>query len=263
MNVVHTDNTANKIDVSIIIVNYNTKVVTQKCIESVIDKTKAVSYEIILVDNASSDGSVEAIKEKNYPFVKIIENKGNFGFGRANNIGVKVAKGKYILFLNSDTILLNDAVSLFFRTAEEKENIILGCYLQDLDGNFINSYSGFEDRKHILVRSLYLYLPWLLKIRKQSTNNIIEPIEKNVDFITGADLFIRKEDFDRLHGFDAHFFMYCEDEDLCLRARKIGIQCRVITEPKIIHLEGKSSKVSSVKRKIILQSYKYYIGKNL
>ena len=117
MKVVHTDNTANKIDVSIIIVNYNTKVVTQKCIESVIDKTKAVSYEIILVDNASDDGSVEAIKEKNYLFVKIIENKSNYGFGRANNIGVKVAKGKYILFLNSDTILLNDAVSLFFRLA--------------------------------------------------------------------------------------------------------------------------------------------------
>lgn len=263
MKAVHTDNKVNNIDVSIIIVNYNTKEVTKKCIESIIDKTNEVNYEIILVDNASSDGSVESIKEKHFPHITIIENEGNFGFGRANNIGTKVANGQYIFFLNSDTFLLNDAVSLFYKKAKERGTFILGCYLQDLEGNYINSYSDFEDRKHIIVRSLYLYLPWLLKIRKQSTNNRIEPIEKKVDFITGADLFIRKVDYDRLGGFDENFFMYCEDEDLCLRASKLGIPCWVITEPKIIHLEGKSSKVSSTKRKMITTSYKYFIRKNL
>lgn len=252
------------IDVSIIIVNYNTKQLLDDCINSIIKHTKDVTYEIIVVDNASSDGSVEFIKSKYESKVQMISNPKNYGFGKANNIGEKAADGKYIFLLNSDTVLINDAISKFFCVSEGKNNhCILGCYLQDAEGNYIHSFSNFQDRKHLFVRTLYLYFPWLLKIRKQSTNNRIEPIEKEVDFITGADLFIRKADYDRLGGFDENFFMYCEDEDLCLRASKLGIPCWVITEPIIIHLEGKSSKVSSTKRKMITTSYQYFMRKNL
>ena len=100
-------------DVSIIIVNYNTKKLIKNCINSIYKHTKDVDFEIIVSDNGSVDGSVEMIKSE-FPNVILIENNANLGFGAANNRGLKIAKGKYIFYLNSDTVLLNNAVKYFF-----------------------------------------------------------------------------------------------------------------------------------------------------
>ena len=99
-------------DVSVIIVNYNTVELTKQCILSIYNQTKDVNFEIIVVDNNSEDNSVKII-ENNFPQVILINNSDNIGFGRANNLGVEIAKGKYIFFLNSDTILLNNAIKIF------------------------------------------------------------------------------------------------------------------------------------------------------
>ena len=115
----------------------------------------------------------------------------------------------------------------------------------------------------MLKRIIYVTFPFILKLRLKAKPLIIIPIEKDVDFICGADLFLEKKVFQELKGFDENIFMYCEDEDLCLRASKKDYKRRVITTPKIIHLEGKSSKISKVKRNIMLKSYKYYFLKNL
>ena len=100
-------------DVSVIIVNYNTKELTRNCLKSVFEKTKGVNFEVIVSDNGSTDGSIEMIKSE-FPEVILIENNANLGFGAANNRALKIARGKYVFYLNSDTLLLNNAVKIFF-----------------------------------------------------------------------------------------------------------------------------------------------------
>ena len=129
-------------NVSVIIVNYNTKELTKNCLASIFEKTKNIDFEVIVSDNGSTDGSIEMIKS-DFPQVVLIENNANLGFGKANNIAAKIAKGKYLLFLNSDTILLNNAVKEFFDRAVCEKNKILGCILVNEIGTPVHSYERF------------------------------------------------------------------------------------------------------------------------
>lgn len=251
-----------KVDVSIIIVNYNTKELLHDCLDSIYKQTMDISFEVIISDNGSLDGSVEMLRN-DFPNVILLENKANLGFGKANNRGAEIATGKYLFLLNSDTILLNNAVKEFYDYAEKQEKLLLGSFLYDIDQNVTVSYGKFATPLIMLKRIIYVTFPFILNLRLKVKPLIITPEEKDVDFICGADLFLEKKLFQELKGFDENIFMYCEDEDLCLRALKKNYKCRVITTPKIIHLEGKSSKISKVKRNIMLKSYKYYFLKNL
>ena len=109
--------------VSIIIVSYNTKELTKKAIQAVFDKTEGIEYEIIVVDNDSKDGSVEELKNTFQEKITVIESKENLGFGRANNLGIKQSKGKYIFLLNSDTELINNAIKIFYDYMEENKQV--------------------------------------------------------------------------------------------------------------------------------------------
>lgn len=129
-------------DVSVIVVNYNTRQLTDDCISSIVDKTKNVSYEIILVDNHSTDGSREFFT--NDSRVHYVYSNENLGFGRANNLGVEKARGKYLFLLNSDTVLLNDAISMLFSKMEELSDVgCLGTMLLDAKHNVGLSYGHF------------------------------------------------------------------------------------------------------------------------
>ena len=248
-------------DVSIIIVNYNTKELTYNCLHSVFEQTHSIEFEIIVSDNGSTDGSIEMIKTE-FPQVILIENNANIGFGAANNRGADIAKGKYLFLLNSDTLLLNNAVKEFFDYAEKTDGCILGCFLCDANGEYINSYGKFNSLKKASFRFLYNYFPFLLRIRKKMVKKkCVFPETLKVDFVTGADLFLLKKDFTALSGFDENFFMYYEDSDLCRRAAKAGIERLLIDTPKIVHLEGRSSKVKAAKLKIMEKSFFYYYKK--
>lgn len=248
-------------DISIIIVNYNTKKLTSDCIDSIISHTKDIEYEIVVVDNASVDGSIEEIPAK-YPCIKFIEAGDNLGFGKANNLGAKNAAGKYFFLLNSDTVLKNNAVKKFYDYAENSgRNEILGTHLLDADGQINNSGGNFEDKKHIYVRMLYLYFPFLLKLRKKAAKVDFGSGEQKVDYVTGADIFILADTYRKLGGFDESFFMYSEDTDLCKRAAEIDVSCRLIEGPSIVHLEGKSGNASKKVRDIRIASYKHYLKK--
>ena len=159
--------------VSIIIVNYNTKELIKNCINSIYKYTQDIQYEIIVSDNGSTDGSIEMLKSE-FPNVILIENNANLGFGTANNRGLKIAKGKYIFYLNSDTVLLNNAVKIFYdywENSSDKENIgALGCNLLDENFNIIHSFENFINAKkllkdltldflHILRLSIFFFLP--------------------------------------------------------------------------------------------------------
>ena len=245
-------------DVSIIIVNYNTKQLLADCLATVFEKTKDVAFEVIVADNASTDSSEEYIKE-HYPSVKWINSGENLGFGRANNLGAKYASGKYLFLLNSDTLLLNNAIRIFFDYAEshQHEGIgTLGSWLLDKNEKPNNSFGFFPCPKNEIG-----YL--LGKYQLPSLSDITE--EKEVDYITGADLFIEKRLFDKLDGFDKNIFMYYEETDLQYRLAQRGLSRKIIPGPRIIHLEGGSfeNKGLSLKRFLMAQtSYNYYLRKN-
>lgn len=230
-------------DVSIIIVNYNTCSLLRDCINSIYEKTTEVSFEIIVVDNASIDDSCKMLAKK-FPQVKKIISPQNLGFGRANNLGIEKAQGKYLFFLNSDTILLNNAIKYFFDYCElSKEKIgALGAILKDSSQKNIHSYGPFITIKGLLFDTFSKYLkPFGLHFQQ----NILYPDSikdfKDVDYITGADLFIPYEVVKESGAFDPRFFMYCEEVDWQKRMQKAGYKRRIIQGPEIIHLEGGSA----------------------
>lgn len=254
-------------DVSVIIVNYNTKEMTRNCIESIFKHTKNVSFEIILVDNASTDGSKEYFKQDKR--IKYIYSFENLGFGRANNLGYEQATGKYLFLLNSDTILLNSAIDLFYNMAECETNKSIGCWgtmLYDSNYNVTGSYGRFLS----LWRDLFvqfLILPLSILTRKslsffykeynyKTSNNI-------VDFISGADLFVKKSVADKFGLFDPKYFLYCEETDMQKRYSTNNVYSKIIESPKIIHFQGGSqqNKRNSKSDLIKLKSKMYYFRK--
>ena len=236
-------------DVSVIIVNYNTIELTRNCLISVFEQTKDIDFEVIVSDNGSTDGSIEMIKNE-FPNVVLIENKANLGFGAANNRGLKIAKGKYIFYLNSDTVLLNNAVKMFFdywENAENKELIgALGAWLLK-DNQVIHSFGDFPTCRNIfgtffraIRSSLFGNLKKYRKTIKKNNNPDDFKTKEIYGYITGADLFVRN---DPSAIFDERYFMYFEESDLQFNNffRK-GLKRIILTEPKIVHFEGGSDK---------------------
>lgn len=229
-------------DVSIIIVNYNTKKLLFDCLTSLYDKTFNISFEVIVSDNGSQDGSIEMIQNY-FPKVILIQNNDNLGFGAANNRGLIRATGKYIFYLNSDTILLNNAVKLFFDYFETYDDKIgaLGCNLLSPDGKNVISYANFPVDKNeykYLIKCFFSSLGLKRLFYRFKKSRSISKYIGPVDYIIGADLFVRNNEDAK---FDERFFMYYEETDLQLNMEKKGLKRIIIEGPQIIHLEGGSS----------------------
>lgn len=240
---------SNILDVSIIIVNYNTKKLLQSCLSSIFEQTKGILFEVIVSDNGSIDGSIEMIRT-NFPKVTIIENNANLGFGAANNLGLKAAKGKYIFYLNSDTILLNNAIKIFFdywETSVEKERIgTLGAMLLDSKLNFNTSYGNLPTAANELkyLRNCFLSSLYIKTIySKFHKVNQSKEFYGEVGYVMGADLFLRN---DKNAKFDERYFMFYEESDLQYFLKKENKKNLIIKGPKIIHLEGGSDNRSKL-----------------
>lgn len=251
-------------DVSIIIVNYNTHKLTANCIQSIVSCTSGVEYEIIVVDNASTDGSKELFSS--YSTIKYLYSEQNLGFGKANNWGTKNACGKYLFYLNSDTVLLNNAIKYFFDFAESYDGKIgaLGTILKRSDNTNCHSYGKFITMGRELRDVLSKYLRFLKNNDFQQPNSVMEPL--HVDYITGADLFVPHKVYHELGGFDPRFFMYCEEVDWQKRMADSNFDRIIINGPLIIHLEGgsdqsKSHIWSANRLKNIQRSKKIYLSK--
>lgn len=233
-----------KKDISVIIVNYNTKDLLRDCINSIHRNTHDVDFEIIVVDNASSDGSIDMLRQ-DFPDVMAVDAGGNLGFGRANNLGMTKASGKYLFLLNSDTLLLNNALKEFYDCAERLRSEgcrigAMGTILFDRNHNTCHSYGHFITPSVELKELTAKYLRFL----KDSSNTHPSRIkgEMDVDYITGADMFLPVEVFNQTGGFDPDFFMYCEEVDWQKRMAEAGLRRIVIDGPEIVHLEGGSEK---------------------
>ncbi|STO30816.1 dTDP-Rha:alpha-D-GlcNAc-pyrophosphate polyprenol, alpha-3-L-rhamnosyltransferase [Fusobacterium necrogenes] len=250
-------------DVSIIIVNYNTLDLTKNTIESVFEKTKGLNYEVILVDNASTDGSIEFFENSYKDKVIFIKNNENLGFGRANNKGIEIAKGKYIFLLNSDTLLKNNAIKILYDFMEKNNNCgICGGNLYTLNNDPLHSF--FPDLPYVTIKTeAIVYLNFIEKIcrkilkRKRDFNYTNTP--KVVGCITGADMMLRKSILDKVGIFDEDFFMYSEEIELTYRVYRSGYLSYSVPEAKIIHLEGKSITFKENRFRMGLESkYKYF-----
>lgn len=247
-------------DVSVIIVNYNTTQLVLDCIETIYEYTKDVNFEIIVVDNNSPDRSIERLND-DFPNVKLILNDINSGFGAANNLGNKYATGKYLFFLNSDTLLISNAIFDFFQFMERTTDAgVCGGNLltKELKPNmsFVRIKPSLFYHINELFFELFTKALYFKSYRFLNHNNILEI----KGFIIGADFFVRKKVFEKVKGFDEDFFMYYEEVELTYRIEKLNYKSYVLPFVKIIHLEGGST-LSHNKIKWMDESQKLYYKK--
>jgi len=248
------------LDVSIIIVTYNTLELTKACIESIVTYTQEINYEIILVDNASVDGSMECFSTRDD--ITYIYSYKNLGFGGANNIGVKNSKGKYLFLLNSDTLLIENSIMKLKKIYEKHEleyNIgVLGailCNQQLIQGNTAGMFPSV--RNYVLD-----YFNLYFRTNFQTYKKIDFSYLTRVDMVSGADMFLKKELFVEVNGFDEDYFLYFEETDLQKRISSLNKSNIVTNSTKIIHLEGASSVANNWKRKVYQNSQTLYFRKN-
>lgn len=224
------------LDVSVIIVNYNTLKLTDECICSVMEKTSGVSYEIILVDNASTDGSREFFSSDSR--VRYIYNEENLGFGRANNKGLEIASGRNVLFLNPDTLLRNNAIKLLSDYLDcHPEAGACGGNLFLADGTPGMSFGRYLPSLYEELNLFFEGLPdKLLYGENFKFNHKGKPM--NVGFISGADLMVRHNVLEAVGPFNPRFFLYYEETELCCRIHRSGKTVVSVPEAEIIHLDG-------------------------
>ena len=244
-------------DVSIIIVNYNTLKVTAQCLDSIFRLTCGLSFEVILVDNASTDGSKEIFSQDKR--IKYIYSDRNLGFGKANNLGFQTAAGEYIFLLNSDTILLNNAVLHLYAAIRNLPHHVacIGAQLLSADLKPIHSFGYFPTLPNTCATIGRVYKNILGFKPVDSAIGISQkPFE--VPYITGADLFIKRSVVDRLGLFDPDFFMYFEETEMQYRYHRAGYAMYIVPEPQIIHLESASTK--KAKRSNFQSKYLFFDG---
>ena len=254
------------IDLTIILVSYNTRNLTLKCLHSIYEKIpSSIQYEIIIVDNNSNDGSVEAIKNL-YPHVYIVQNDINLGFGAANNIGVHYARqSKYLLFLNTDTVVISDIFSPIISYMNSNNDIsavtpfiIYPDYKPQVTyGNFPSILSfvfSFFKIKYLFKKIWNNKLSYYIAIKPDKI--------KEVDHIVGVSMFVRRTSFVESGGFDTDYFLYFEETDLCNRIRKNGGKIFVYPYVEIIHLLNKSMPSNLFKLTHMERSRMLYFKKN-
>lgn len=219
------------VDLSIIILSFNTEKLTLKCVSSVLDQYRDYinkDIELVMVDNASTDQTIQSLKKIRE--IKTVKNKENFGFSKGNNIGAKNSKGKYVLFLNSDTRVEDQGFLSMIRFLEENKRVgILGAKLTNPDGSVQKSAGNFYNLFNLTLTLLGLErFGFVRKLPKKT---------ERVDWVSGGSLMIRRELFLRLGGFDEKIFMYVEDMEFCFRAFKKGFLTFYYPQIRLIHEE--------------------------
>lgn len=255
------------IDLSIIIVNYNVKEFLLNLLSSIRKAAKNISSEIIVVDNASDDGSVEILREK-FPDVKLIANQSNVGFGAANNQALSIAEGKYFLLINPDTIVREDTFAKMIEFFESTHQVgIAGCKVLNPDGtlqlacrrSFPGPWTSFTK-----VMGLSKLFAKSRLFARYNLTYLDENKTYEVDAVSGAFMMIRKEVYEKIGGFDSQFFMYGEDLDLCYRTQKSGYKVFYVHSTEIIHYKGESTKRSSIdETKVFYEAMHLFVRKHL
>ncbi|MFI5205557.1 MAG: glycosyltransferase family 2 protein [Candidatus Paceibacterales bacterium] len=243
-------------DVSFIIVNWNTKKLIEQAINSIYKYAKGFTYEIILVDNGSEDGSARMVKTK-FPKAKLLQSGENLGFAKGNNLGIKVAKGEFIFLLNSDAYLIDDSIASLVKRAREIPN--LGAIAPQIlnEDRSIQQSVGYNPD---LVRVIF----WMSFIDDLPFGEYLRPYhvdhdrfykkEHKVDWLTGAAIMVPKKVIGKVGSLDGNIFMYGEDVDWCMRIKKSGFEIYYSPVSKLVHIgRGSAGKIS---KNAILGEYK-------
>lgn len=239
-------------DLTVVVVSYNTRAMTEACLASVFENCGSLSIQLVLVDNASADGSVEMVKQK-FPEVVLVENQENKGFAAANNQGFAIARGNLVLLLNSDTVVLGDALSESVAYLKQHSDVgAMACRVLNTDRTVQRTCSGYPSLHRLLLMTLgvdrllddrhdgYLMRGW-------DRNS-----ERDVEVISGCYLLVRREVIDQVGGLDERFFFFGEETDWCLQMRRAGWRLRFAPVGEIIHHGGGSVKKLNYKRDVML-----------
>lgn len=223
---------------SVIILNYNVRYFLEQCILSVREALADIESEVIVVDNNSQDDSCEMVKKK-FPKIKLIENKENVGFSKANNQGVKIAKGEYVCILNPDTAVSKDTFLKTLKFAESIENSgAIGVRLIDGTGNFLP-----ESKRNIPKPKVAFFKILGLNSKKHSyyANHILDREVSEVAVLVGAFMLTKRSVYNEVGGFDEDYFMYGEDIDLSYKLMKAGYKNYYFGKTTVLHYKGEST----------------------
>jgi len=240
-------------DVSIIIVSWNTCEILSDCLVSVYEQTENINFELIVIDNASTDGSVDAVKMQ-FPQVILIENNENRGFAAANNQGMARAKGQYVLLLNSDTVILDNAITKTVRFADDNpEAAVVGCRVLNPDKTLQQTCFMFPSIINLFLSSSYLYklFPRNRIFGRERMTWWDRTDVREVDVVTGCFMLVRQDAIRNVGSMDERFFMYGEETDWCYRFNRAGWKVLFNPYGHIIHHCSTSSR--QVKARMRLQ----------
>ncbi len=242
------------VDISFIIVNWNTRDILINCLDSIYKTAGDIDYEICVVDNNSTDGSQEAIR-KHFPEVNLIENKTNTGFAHANNQALKIMQGRFALLLNSDAILQEGAARSHLSFMNDFPGAgIAGAQLLNDDGSKQNSIDNFPSLETEVFNKSILRLFFPNKYPGKS-RSYQSPIE--VDSVIGACMMVREEAMEEVGIFDEDYFIFLEETDWCFRMHKNGWKVYHVPDARVIHLSGHSKRKSPWESQIEYYKYLY------
>lgn len=250
-----------KIDVSIVIVSWNTKDILRDCLCSVYENTSGVSFEVIVIDNASADASAQMVAEE-FGDAVLIANTDNRGFAAANNQGMKIVRGRYVLLLNSDTVVLDRAIEKMIAFADSKPRTgVAGCRVLNRDMTLQPTCFKYPSILNMILSCSYLYkiFPKSRFFGRERMTWWNRNDTRQVDVVTGCFMLVRRSAIDRVGLMDERFLMYAEETDWCYRFRQAGWEIYYTPSAQIIHLGGQSSKQvrSKMRTEVVVSVLKF------
>jgi GT2 family glycosyltransferase len=246
------------VDLSIIIVSWNTKEFLLPCVKSVFENEQGISREVIVVDNGSQDGSGNEVKVT-FPYIYLVENQKNMGFAKAVNQGLQKASGRYVLLLNPDTQVKNGAIErlMSFMDAHPKAGIS-GAQLLNSNGSKQNSIANFPSlATELLNKSL---IRWLFpKKFPGKEKDYSDPVE--VDSVIGACMVVRREAIERVGLLDEDYFLFLEETDWCYRMKRAGWKIYHVPDAEVYHFQGKSAETVKKRARVEFYRSRYHFFK--
>ncbi|HNS20231.1 MAG TPA: glycosyltransferase family 2 protein [Sedimentisphaerales bacterium] len=242
-------------DVTVVVVSWNTREILRDCLRSVYENGGAVRCQVIVVDNASADGSAEMVRSE-FPEVQLIANADNLGFAAANNQGMAMAGGRYVLLLNSDTVVLDGAIAKTVAFADAHPDVaVVGCRVMNPDRTLQPTCFMYPSLLNMVLSATYLYklFPRSRLFGRERMTWWQRDDERDVDVVTGCFMLVRREAIEQVGVMDEQFFMYAEETDWCYRFRQAGWRLLFSPVGEIIHLGGQSSKRVGVEMTVQLR----------
>lgn len=241
------------LDLSIVIVNWNTREILRECLTSVFECLGGVHAEVFVVDNASIDGSARMVTGR-FPQVQLIENSENFGFAKANNQAIRVARGRHVLLLNSDTVVLGDVLQKSVEYMDANTNVgVMGCRVLNADGTVQLTCSRFPTLLNLLLLTSGLFrLSWPSFFGRYQLRDWQRDSEREVDTVTGCYMLVRSSAIREIGLLDEDFFFYGEETDWCRRFKNAGWPLRFAPVGEIIHYGSLSSRKCNHRRDLML-----------